>query len=192
LNNILKYGFWTIAFLLVILAWVFGLNIDLTGDSGLYAAISRQMVESGDWLNLKINGEPYDQKPHLFFWLAGLGIQLFGNSNWAFKLFPFLFGLSSIYFTYRLARLLYNELSGKLAALLAGTSQMFFLYFFDFHTDTVLQAAWLWQSGNWPNILITKNRRIFFSDLLELAWLCSPKDRLARFCLSFLCFFIYC
>ncbi len=137
----MKYSFWAIAFLLVILAWISGLFIDLTGDSGLYAAISRQMVESGDWLNLKINGEPYEQKPHLFFWLAGLGIQLFGNSNWAYKLIPFLFGLSSIYFTYRLARLLYNELSGKLAALLAGTSQMFFLYFFDFHTDTVLQAA---------------------------------------------------
>jgi 4-amino-4-deoxy-L-arabinose transferase-like glycosyltransferase len=141
LNRILLYTFWAIAFLLVIIAWIFGLFTDLTGDSGLYAAISRQMVESGDWLNLKINGEPYDQKPHLFFWLAGLGIQLFGNVNWAFKLFPFLFGLSSIYFTYRLARLLYNELSGKLAALLSGTSQMFFLYFFDFHTDTVLQAA---------------------------------------------------
>ncbi len=141
MNQILKYSFWSFAFLLVILAWIFGLFIDLTGDSGLYAAISRQMVESGDWLSLKINGEPYDQKPHLFFWLAGLGIQLFGNSNWAFKLFPFLFGLSSLYFTYRLARLLYNELSGKLAALLAGTSQMFFLYLFDFHTDTVLQAA---------------------------------------------------
>jgi 4-amino-4-deoxy-L-arabinose transferase-like glycosyltransferase len=141
LNKVLIYSFWSIAFTLVILAWFFGLFIDLTGDSGLYAAISRQMVESGDWLNLKINGEPYDQKPHLFFWLAGLGIQIFGNTNWAFKLFPFIFGVSSIYFTYRLARLLYNELSGKLAALLAGTSQMFFLYFFDFHTDTVLQAA---------------------------------------------------
>jgi len=141
LNQIFKYSFCTIAFLLVILAWISGLFIDLTGDSGLYAAISRQMVESGDWLNLKINGEPYDQKPHLFFWLAGLGIQLFGNTNWAFKLFPFLFGLSGIYFTYRLGKLVYNELSGKLAALLAGTSQLFYLYFFDFHTDTVLQAA---------------------------------------------------
>lgn len=141
MNRILTYSFWSIAFVLVILTWIFGLFIDLTGDSGLYATISRQMVESGDWLNLKINGEPYDQKPHLFFWLAGLGIQIFGNANWAFKLFPFLFGLSSIYFTYRLGRLVYSELSGRLAALLAGTSQMFFLYFFDFHTDTVLQAA---------------------------------------------------
>jgi len=67
LNQIFKYSFCTIAFLLVILAWISGLFIDLTGDSGLYAAISRQMVESGDWLNLKINGEPYVQKPHLFF-----------------------------------------------------------------------------------------------------------------------------
>jgi 4-amino-4-deoxy-L-arabinose transferase-like glycosyltransferase len=141
LNRVLTYSFWSIAFVLVILTWIFGLFIDLTGDSGLYATISRQMVESGDWLNLTINGEPYDQKPHLFFWLAGLGIQIFGNTNWAFKLFPFLFGLSSIYFTYRLGRLVYSELSGRLAALLAGTSQMFFLYFFDFHTDTVLQAA---------------------------------------------------
>ena len=141
MNQVIKYSFWTLAFSLVILTWIFGLFIDLTGDSGLYAAISRQMVESGDWLNLKINGEPYDQKPHLFFWLAGLGIQIFGNANWAFKLFPFLFGLGGIYFTYRLGKLVYNELSGKLAALIAGTSQMFFLYFFDFHTDTVLQAA---------------------------------------------------
>jgi len=141
LNRILLYTFWSLAFLLVFLAWFFGLFIDLTGDSGLYAAISRQMVESGDWLNLKINGEPYDQKPHLFFWLAGSGIQLFGNTNWAFKLFPFLFGVSGIYFTYRLGKLIYSELSGKLAALIAGTSQMFFLYLFDFHTDTVLQAA---------------------------------------------------
>lgn len=141
MNRVLLYAFWSLAFLLVVLAWISGLFIDLTGDSGLYAAISRQMTESGDWLHLKINGELYDQKPHLFFWLAGLGIQLFGNTNWAFKLFPFLFGASSIYFTYRLGRLVYNELSGKLAALLTGTSQMFFLYFFDFHTDTVLQAA---------------------------------------------------
>ncbi len=139
---------WGYAFLLVGLAYIFGLFIDLTGDSGLYAAISRQMVESGDWFNLKINGVPYDQKPHLFFWLAGFGIQLFGNTNFAFKLFPFLYGLLGIYFTYCLGKQLFSGEVGKLAALLAGTSQIFFLYFFDFHTDTVLQTGVilaLWQ-----------------------------------------------
>lgn len=139
---------WGYAFLLTGLAYFFGLFIDLTGDSGLYAAISRQMVESGDWFNLQINGKPYDQKPHLFFWLAGLGIKLFGNSNFAYKLFPFLYGISGIYFTYRLGKAVYSKEAGILAALIVGTSQVSFLYFFDFHTDSILQAGVvlaLWQ-----------------------------------------------
>lgn len=136
------------AFLLTGLAWLTGLLIDTTGDSGLYSAIVRQMVESGDWFNLKINGAPYLQKPHLFFWLAGLGVQLLGNTNFAFKLFPFLYGLAGIYFTYRLGRQLISGEAGRFAALVAGTSQIFFLYFFDMHTDLVLQTGVtlaLWQ-----------------------------------------------
>lgn len=141
LKKIPEKFWWIFAFVLVALTYFFGLFIDLTGDSGLYAAISRQMVESGDWFNLKINGEPYDQKPHLFFWLAGAGIQLFGNTNFAFKLFPFLYGAAGIYFTYRLGKQLFSDEAGKWAALIAGTSQIYFLYFFDFHTDSVLQTG---------------------------------------------------
>lgn len=139
---------WVYALLLVGGAWFSGLLIDFTGDAGLYAAISRQMVESGDWLNLKINGVPYDQKPHLLFWLAGAGIKIFGNTNFAFKIFPVLFGLTGVYFTYRLGKLLFSEEAGRWAALFAGTSQIFFLYFLDIHTDSVLQAGVtfsLWQ-----------------------------------------------
>jgi len=148
LDKILKNSLWGIAFLMIGVAWIFGLFIDLTGDSGLHAAISRQMVESGDWLNLTINGEPYDQKPHLLFWLAGLGIELFGNTNFAFKLFPFLFAISSLWFVYKLGRLLFSHEAGLTAALISGTSQMFFLYLLDIHTDTILQAGItlaLWQ-----------------------------------------------
>lgn len=148
----LKKGFenilWIFAFLIVAITWLAGLFIDTTGDSGLYSAIVRQMVESGDWFNLKINGQPYDQKPHLFFWLAGVGVQLFGNTNFAFKLFPFLYGLLGIYFTYQLGRQFFSEQAGRFAALVAGTSQIFFLYFFDMHTDLVLQTGVtlaLWQ-----------------------------------------------
>lgn len=139
---------WIFAFLTVAITWLTGLFVDTTGDSGLYSAIVRQMVESGDWFNLKINGQPYDQKPHLFFWLAGTGVQLFGNTNFAFKLFPFLYGLLGIYFTYRLGRQLFSEMAGRFSALIAGTSQIFFLYFFDMHTDLVLQSGVtlaLWQ-----------------------------------------------
>jgi len=157
LNSLPIKILWGFAILLVLLAYSFGLFIDLTGDSGLYAAISRQMVESGDWLNLKINGEPYDQKPHLLFWLAGCGIKLLGNTNFGFKIFPFLVGMSSVYFTYRLAKTLYSIETAKIAALFTISSQTFFLYFLDIHTDTVLQtgvALGLWQIAEF---LKTKN-----------------------------------
>jgi 4-amino-4-deoxy-L-arabinose transferase-like glycosyltransferase len=162
LKRITKNSWWTFAFLLVALAYFFGLFIDLTGDSGLYAAISRQMVESGNWFNLKINGNGYDQKPHLFFWLAGLGIRLFGNSNFAFKLFPFIYGGAGFYFTYRLGKQLFSDETGRWAALIVGTSQIYFLYFFDFHTDSVLQTGVviaLWQMAaylqhkKWTNFI---------------------------------------
>ena len=148
MKKITENSWWAFAFLLVTSAYFAGLFVDLTGDSGLYAAISRQMVDSGDWFNLKINGVLYDQKPHLFFWLAGLGIQLFGNTNFAFKLFPFIYGVAGIYFTYRLGKQLFSGEVGKWAALITGTSQIYFLYFFDFHTDSVLQTGVvlaLWQ-----------------------------------------------
>ncbi|MFW6310542.1 MAG: ArnT family glycosyltransferase [Prolixibacteraceae bacterium] len=144
----IKNIIWTYAFLFIATVYISGLFIDLTGDGGLYAAITRQMVESGDWFHLKINGEPYDQKPHLLFWLAGIGVQLFGNTNFAFKLFPVLYGWLGFYFTYRLGKTLFTAETGRLAALLTATSQVFFLYSFDIHTDIVLQtgvALALWQ-----------------------------------------------
>jgi len=161
-----RYLLWSYAIVLIALTYSAGLFIDLTGDSGLYAAISREMAKSGDWLNLTINGEPYDQKPHLFFWLAGLGVKLFGNTNVAFKLFPFLFGLGSIYFIFRLAKMLTNRNAGILAVIIAGSSQIFFLYFLDLHTDTVLQAGVslaLWQ------LAVHLNRKNILSFILGFA-----------------------
>lgn len=161
-----RYLVWILLLAMVVMAWIAGLFIDLTGDAGLYAAISRQMVESGDWLNLSINGRPYDQKPHLLFWLAGAGISLFGNHNFAYKLLPFLAGLSGVYFAYRFARTLFSETAGRLAVLFTATSLIFFLYLHDIHTDTVLQAMVtlsLWQLTEY--LKYRKNLNFFVSFL---------------------------
>jgi 4-amino-4-deoxy-L-arabinose transferase-like glycosyltransferase len=53
--------------LLGILAYIAGLFPEVSIDAGKYAAVSRQIYESGDWLHLKIHGEPYLQKPHTIF-----------------------------------------------------------------------------------------------------------------------------
>ncbi|MBN1985304.1 MAG: glycosyltransferase family 39 protein [Prolixibacteraceae bacterium] len=157
MKNSFKYILWGYAFLLFAGVYIWGLFIDLTGDSGLYAAISKQMTESGDWLTLKINGELYDQKPHLLFWLAGIGIKLFGNTNFAFKIFPALWALAGVYFTYRLGKVLFSENAGRFAALVTATSQIFVLYLFDIHTDTVLQTGVV--LALWQLVLYLKTNR---------------------------------
>lgn len=161
MNRINEKILWYLALAMVFAAYFFGLFIDLTGDSGLYAAITRQMVESGNWFNLQINGEAYDQKPHLLFWLAGLGVKCFGNTNFAFKLFPAIYGGFTFYFVYRLGTFLYSKKTGKVAALVLASSQISFLYFLDIHTDTILQTGVvlaIWQLL----VYLQKNRIINF------------------------------
>ncbi|WP_170154499.1 ArnT family glycosyltransferase [Mangrovibacterium diazotrophicum] len=126
------------AILLALTAYYFGLFIDLTGDSGKYAAIARHVFESGDCINLRIHAEPYDQKPPLLFWLSALGFELWGLHNWSFKIFPLLYGFLSIFFTYQLGKTLYGKQTGTLAAIFLSTSEIYFLYTMDVHTDLIL------------------------------------------------------
>lgn len=128
------------AVILCLVAYYYGLFIDLTGDAGKYAAIARHVAESNDWINLKIHDEPYDQKPPLLFWLSALGFELGGLNNWSYKIFAVLYGFTGFYFVFRLGKTLYNKTTGELAALLLFSSEAFFLLSMDVHTDLVLQA----------------------------------------------------
>ncbi|WP_163708656.1 ArnT family glycosyltransferase [Mangrovibacterium lignilyticum] len=148
-RQLLLTGF---AVLLTVLAYYFGLFIDLTGDAGKYGAIARHVFESGDLINLKIHGEAYDQKPPLLFWLAALGFKLGGLQNWTYKLFPVIYSIAGIYFTAKLGETLYNKHTGKLAVVFLGTSEIYFLFTMDVHTDLILQAnvtLAIWQLANY-------------------------------------------
>ncbi len=50
-------------------------------DELIYASLARQMVESGDWLSLIINGEPFWEKPPLFMWFQALAFSGGGLSE---------------------------------------------------------------------------------------------------------------
>lgn len=117
-------------------------------DASQYAEISREMMESNNWLQLFDRGNDYLDKPPFLFWISALGMKIFGVGNLGFKLPSILFALFAIYATYRLARLLYGEATGRMAALIFGTCQGLFLMSNDIRTDTVLMswvitAVWL-------------------------------------------------
>ncbi len=134
--------------LAAIVVYLLGLLVDQTSDAAKYAAIGRNILQSHDWINLKIGGEPYDQKPPLLFWLAAVSFKLFGFSNLAYKLPSFLMSLFGVFATFRLGKVLYNEKVGKLAAIMLFFSEVYFLYNMDVHTDALLAsttAIALWQ-----------------------------------------------
>lgn len=151
--DIFKHGFRGINLLYLILAmsvlavYIIGLFPETTVDSAKYAAVSREIYESGDFLHLKIHGEPYLQKPPLLFWLAAIFFKIFGVSIAVFKLPNLLFTFLGIYSTYRLGYLIYNRKTGIIAAIIYSTSEALFLYNMDVHTDTLLTANIIF--GTW-------------------------------------------
>ena len=55
-------------------------------DEGLHAAIAQEMVERGDWTVPRLLGEPFLDKPILYFWLEAASIAAFGPTEFAVRL----------------------------------------------------------------------------------------------------------
>lgn len=68
------------------LLWGQGIPYLFDWDELIYASLARQMLASGDPLSLAINGEPFFEKPPLFFWLQALSMAVLGMNEWAARL----------------------------------------------------------------------------------------------------------
>ncbi len=143
--------FWL--FTLASMVYVLGLDITVMDvDSAQYASISREMAETGNYLQVQHRGMDYLDKPPLLFWVNALLFSIFGVADWVFKLGSFLFTILGVYSTFRLGKILYNAETGRLAALLLYTCQAFFLFNNDVRTDTMLTSAVvfaIWQMTEW-------------------------------------------
>jgi len=101
-----------------------GLFVTIMGpDAALYATIAKTMVQHHDYTNLIVNGTDWLDKPHFPFWIAALSYNTFGISTWAYKLPGILFLLMGAWYTYRLAKELYNERIALWSVLILLTSQ---------------------------------------------------------------------
>src|SRR5213592_1294526 len=62
-------------------------------DEGLHAAIAQEMVLRGDYVTPAFLGEPFLDKPILFFWAEAASLRVFGPREAAVRLPPLLFGV---------------------------------------------------------------------------------------------------
>lgn len=87
-------------------------------DESRYAQIPSEMLHRGEWVLPTLQGEPYLDKPPLFYWLVMLSYQTFGVHDWAARLVPALAVHAAILLTYLLGRRSLGERPALLAALL--------------------------------------------------------------------------
>ncbi|HTU41788.1 MAG TPA: glycosyltransferase family 39 protein [Candidatus Aquilonibacter sp.] len=55
-------------------------------DEPRYAQVSREMLEHHDWITPTLGGQPWLEKPPLYYWQAILAYKIFGVSDWAARL----------------------------------------------------------------------------------------------------------
>lgn len=160
---------WMIALLGIL--YFLAVDVDtMDVDASQYAAMSREMMESGSYLQVYEQGRDYLDKPPFLFWISSASMHLFGANNFAFKLPSILFALLALFATYRLARLYYEEQLARLSMLVLGSSQALFLITNDIKTDTILMgwvALALWQLASW-----VETRRLvpFFTGCAAIAF----------------------
>jgi 4-amino-4-deoxy-L-arabinose transferase-like glycosyltransferase len=129
---------------------------DLSGyDDAVYAHEGKQMLLSGDWWTVRLNGRLDFDKPPLFVWLEALSFSVFGLSDWAAKFPAALLGFGTLLLVYAIAR----ELSGSawvanLAWVVLASTQYFLKYAMHAMTDVPFTfffalAVWCYLKA-WP------------------------------------------
>src|SRR5215472_14345125 len=114
----------------------------------VHAEAAREMVQSGDWVTLRINGGEgangfrYLEKAPLMYWAVAASFKLFGVHDWSARL-PIALGvLALLLVVYRLGRRVYGEEGGLYSALALATGFGPFIFTRILIPDMVV-ALWL-------------------------------------------------
>lgn len=110
--------------------WLFLINLGghelWPPDEPRFAQVSREMMQSGNYLAPHINGEPYKEKPPLFFWLIAAASAPFGDvTELSARIPSALAGLATVLLTYLLARRMYDPTTAFWSGLVLATAQRF-------------------------------------------------------------------
>src|SRR5690242_3260839 len=133
-----------------------------SNDPPLYAAISKAMVQKNDFIDLYVYGVDWLDKPHFPFWMAAFSFKIFGVSEWAYRLPALLFILLGAFYTYLLARKLYNTSVAQIAVLVLLSAQHLLMSNTDVRAEPYLLALIVGAVYHFYNLF----QRFSFPDLL--------------------------
>ncbi len=108
-----------------LLFWKLGDASFRNGDEAMYAQCAREMVASGEYLTVSLQGEPFLEKPPFKMWMIMLGYRLFGINELGARFSSALFALGAVALTLLLGRLIHGTATGLIAGVILVSSPQF-------------------------------------------------------------------
>ncbi|MCD4698275.1 MAG: glycosyltransferase family 39 protein [Bacteroidales bacterium] len=86
-------------------------------DEANFAEIAREMIATGNYLQVQINYQPFFEKPPLFFWLQVVSMKIFGINEFAARFPNAVFGIITLILLYKIGSKLFNQRFGFIWAM---------------------------------------------------------------------------
>ncbi len=113
----------------------------ITPDEPRYAAVSREMARSGDWITPRLWGEPWFEKPALLYWMEAVAFRLGLNEDLAPRLPIALASVAFLIFFYWVLRREFGDPAAAYASAILGTSAAWLAFSHIGTTDLPMSAA---------------------------------------------------
>lgn len=127
-------------------------------DESRFAQATKQMVQSGDYIDIRFQDEPRHKKPAGIYWLQAVAVHLVGSKDeiWVYRLPSLLGALAAVLLTARIGGLMFGPGIGFGAGLVMATSVLLNVEARTAKTDAMLLAVIL---GAMACLLATIRRR---------------------------------
>ncbi len=94
-----------------------------------FAESAREMIETGDYLTVRINYTPFSEKPPLFIWMQVVSMKIFGVNEFAARFPNAICGIVTLLVLFNIGRKLYDNRFGLIWVIAYSCSILPFFYF---------------------------------------------------------------
>ncbi len=143
-------------------------------DEARFAQATKQMLETGDFIDIRFQDQPRYKKPIGIYWLQALSVSAFGSDDraeiWPYRL-PSLLGIiSAVLLTWWAARPIFGRETALLAAVLLASAFTLSLEARIAKSDAVLLAAVVLVQGALARIYLFRRKRQDMVGIAALFW----------------------
>jgi hypothetical protein len=123
-----------------------------------FAEASREMLETGNFMRVTINYQPFWEKPPLFFWLQACSMKLFGVNEFAARFVNAITGIITLLIVYTIGRKRFDAPFGLLWALAFAGSLLPHVFFKSGIIDPVFNLFIFCGLTNAASVLMSDDR----------------------------------